>query len=111
MTHLHKTLPLLAVLVAFPVWAAQPAPPAGHRPPGAEAAKPMPTPTPEANPGTHGCPMMDGKMASVAGAPDGKAPDSKMMMGGKDMPCMPAPAAPKAAEPPHDHDHPEAAPK
>ena len=115
MTQFLNTLPLLAALVAAPAWAAQPDPHAGHHPAEAvEAAKPAPKP--DAKPGMHACPMVDGKMASAAGAPDGKgpkgtAPDSKMMMDGKDMHCMPAPAAAKSAEPPHDHDHPEAAPK
>jgi hypothetical protein len=115
MTQLLKTLPLLAALVAAPAWAAQPDPHAGQHPTEvADAAKPAPKP--DAKPGMRACPMMDGKMASVTGAPDGeaskgKAPGSKMMMDGKDMHCMPAPTDGKAAEPPHDHDHPEAAPK
>lgn len=115
MNQLLKALPILAALVAAPAWAAQPDSHAGHHP--AEAADAVkPAPKPDATPGMHACPMMDGKMASVAGAPDGKAPkdkapDSKMMMGGKDMPCMPAPSAAKTEEPSPDHDHPEAAPK
>ncbi len=121
MSQLLKTLSLLVTLVAAPAWAAQIDPHAGRHP--AEAADaPKPAPKPDATLGMHACPMMDSKMASVAGAQDGKAPDSKapeskmmrdskMMMDGKDMHCMPAPAAVKAAEPSHDHDHPEVAPK
>lgn len=106
MTQLLKTLPLLAALAAAPAWAAQPDPHAGHNPSAAGKAAPKS----DAKPGTHACAMMDGKMAGAAGAPGGKAPDGKMMMKGKDMHCMPAPAA-KAAEPPHDHAHPKTAPK
>jgi len=110
MTQLLKTLPLLAALVAAPAFAAQPDPHAGHHPAApAEAAKPAPKP--DAKPAMHTCPMMDGKMADGPGAPNAKGPDSKKKMEGKDMHCMPAPAAAKTAEPPHDHDHPEAAPK
>jgi hypothetical protein len=64
-----------------------------------------------------GCPMMDGKMAAGSGpmagkGPDGKIMDGKMMMDGKDMHCMGAPAAAKGADAPHDHEHPAAtAPK
>lgn len=111
MTQFLKVLPFLAALVAAPAWAAQPAPNAGHHPAEtADAAKP------DARASMHACPMMDGKMASAAGAPDGKvpkgtAPDGKMMMEGKGMHCMHAPAAAKSAEPAHDHDHPEATPK
>lgn len=109
MTQFLKTLPLLAALVAAPAWAAPPDPVAEHHPANAaEAAKP--TPKPDAKPGMHACPMMDGKMASAAAAPGGKTPRGTMMMGGKGMHCMPAPAA-KPAEAPHDHDHPEGAPK
>ena len=61
----------------------------------------------------HACPMMDGKMASAADgkASKGKPPDGRTMIDGKDMHCIPAPAAAKPAEPAHDHDHPDAAPK
>jgi len=102
MTQFLKTLPLLAALVAAPALAAPPDPHAGHHP--SETAKPAPKT--DAKPGMHACPMMDGKMASAAGAPGGKK-----MMEGKDMHCMSASAAAKSAEPPHDHDHPEATPK
>ena len=110
MTQLLKTLPLLAALVAAPAWAAQPDPHAGQHP--AEAAEaPKQAPKPDANPAMHACPMMDGKMASGSAAMAGKAPDGKMMMEGKGMHCMAAPATAKGAEPPQDHDHSAAAPK
>lgn len=101
MTQLLTTLSLLAALVAAPVSATQPDPHVGHHPTeAADTAKPAPRP--DAKPGMHACPMMDGKTAGVAGAPEVKAPDGKMMMDGKDMPCMPASTAGKAAKPPHD---------
>jgi hypothetical protein len=60
----------------------------------------------------HACAMMDGKMPSAAEGKtsNGKAGDGRIMMDGKDMHCMPAPAA-KPAERPRDHDHPDAAPE
>jgi hypothetical protein len=104
MTKLLKTLPLLAALVAAPAWAAQPDPHAGHHPAeGAGAAKPAPKP--DAKPAMQACPMMDGKMASGSAAMAGMASDGKMMMEGKDMHCMAASAAAKAAEPPQEHEH------
>lgn len=105
MTPFLKTLPFLAALAAAPAGAAPPDPHAGHHPQAPVAAKPAPKPEPKAS--MHACPMMDAK---VAGA-DGKVPNGKMMMEGKDMHCMPAPAVAKPAEPAHDHDHPDAAPK
>jgi hypothetical protein len=111
MTHVLKALPFLAALIGAPAWAAEPDPHAGHHPAAvAETPKPAaPTVKSDAEPAMPKCPMMDGKPTGGSDATPGKAPDGKMKMDGKDMHCMPAPA--KGAEAPHDHDHPEAAPK
>ena len=120
MTQFLKTLPLLAVLIAAPAFAAQPDPHAGHHPeadakgvaaapkPVAAAPKAKPKAKSNAKAAMAGCPMMDGKMMGGAGAMAGKGADGKMMMDPKDMHCMaaPAPAAPAGADASHDHDHP-----
>ncbi len=116
MTQLLKMLPLFAALAAAPAFAAEPDPHAGHHPPAAaDAAKPpVATPKGDEKSAMHACLMMDGKMAAASGpmagrGRGGKMMDGKMMMDGKDMHCMPAPA--KGAEAPHDHEHPDAAPE
>ena len=115
MTQLLKMLPLFATLAAAPALAAEPDPHAGHHPPA--AVKPAAAPAKgDEKAAMHACPMMDGKMAAGSGpmggkGPGGKMTDVKMMMDGKDMHCMPAPASAKGAEAPHDHEHPDAAPK
>jgi hypothetical protein len=109
MTQLLKILPLFAALIATPAFAADPDPHAGRHPAkAAEAAKPA-APA-DAKAAMHACPMMDAKMAAdSAGA---KGPDRKMIMDAKEMHCMPAPAATaKSPDTPHDHEHPDAAPK
>ena len=107
-----KLIPLFIALSAAPALAAPADPHAGHHPeaaPDAKSAAPASpaAPTPEAKPAMTGCMMMGGKTPAGTGA-DGKMMAGKMMMDPKDMPCMAASSAPKAAEPPHDHDHPAA---
>lgn len=108
MTQLLKILPLFAALVAAPALAAEPDPHTGHHPAAAAETPKPPSANADAKSAMHGCPMMDGKTAAAPGAMAGKDPGGKMMMDGKDMNCMPAPAAAKGADAPHDHDHPEA---
>jgi hypothetical protein len=119
MTQLLKFLPLFTLLIVAPAVAAEPDPHAGHHPEAAAvAAKPAATTAPAAKvaepaakPVKHACPMTDGKMMGESGAMAGKAADGKMMMDHKDMHCMPAAAPAEGADAPHDHEHPDAAPK
>lgn len=111
MTFSLKLLPILFSLIAAPAFAAQADSHVRHHPAAtgadAKAAAPAAS-TAEPKPATKGCPMMDGGASTGPGSmAGGKMMDGKMMMDGKDMHCMTAPA-PKAAEPPHDHDHPAA---
>lgn len=121
MTQFLKTLPFIVALIAAPAFAAQPDPHAGHHPEAdakAVAVAPKPVaPTPKAKPDAKAamaaCPMMNEKMMGGVGAMAGKGPDGKMMMDPKDMHCMSAPTVPAVAgtDAPHDHDHPDTAPK
>ncbi|HJV40088.1 hypothetical protein [Caulobacter sp.] len=109
MTHPLKFLPLFFALIATPAFAVQADSHAQHHPAvgsDAKAAAPAAS-TAEAKPAMKGCPMMDGRAPAGPGgmAGDGKMMEGRMMMDGKDMHCMTSPA-PKATEPPRDHDHP-----
>jgi hypothetical protein len=107
MTQLLKLLPLFTILIAGPAFA-EPDPHAGHHPAATtDAAKPAaPTAKVDAKSAMPACPMMAG-----SGAVAGKGLDGKKMMDHKDMHCMPAAAAAKDADAPHDHAHPDTAPK
>lgn len=104
MTQLLKILPLFAALAASSAFAAEPDPHAGHHPAAADAAA-----TADAKPAMNGCSMMEGMMPAGSAAMAGKGPDGEVMMDGKDMHCMGAPAAAKGVDAPHDHVHPDAA--
>lgn len=113
MTQLLKILPLFTVLMGASAFAAEPDPHAGHHPAAAaDAAKPAaPAANADAKSAPHACKMMEGKVMAGPGATAGKGPEGKMMMDAKNMPCMPAPAIAKGADAPHDHAHPDIAPK
>ena len=110
MTQMLKILSLFTVLIAASAFAAEPDPHAGHHP-AAAADVAQPGAKAEAKPLMHACKMMDRKMMAGSAAMAGKGPESKMMMDPKDMHCMPAPAAATGADAPHEHVHPDAAPK